>query len=369
MDPLSILTILGVAAVGRSLSMRETYDSAPAALPEQTPQPFFANNINTPPPASESQYQMKTGPYIYPQSKQEVESFATIAPNASKDPFGNPVYNLYDRVNASSLMNGTFPAQKNNVGPGLGLDPSVPAAGGFQQGHRVMPNNVNGYKLTTLPGRAGHAASHVQAGAKVGELGHNRPERTTALFERRPEMRGRATVTGATGRQNHEKAKRQTNRSMTTLRDDNLAFGAASSVISALPPDHNPTRSKGDFNMQRVNDVATPGIASFHGAYSTQETQLRHTDRRGKDDRMGNPGGMNVRMDPVNQGGAVTAMRAEYNSAYMGNAGTTTVSNQTYSDATYHQFNPYKGNEDFRTANLGIAKKQLANNPLNNNFS
>jgi hypothetical protein len=32
------------------------------------------------------------------------------------------------------------------VGPGLKLDPKIPAAGGFHEFTRVLPNNVTNYK-------------------------------------------------------------------------------------------------------------------------------------------------------------------------------------------------------------------------------
>jgi hypothetical protein len=45
------------------------------------------------------------------------------------------------------------PVEKQQVGPGIGLDYSVPAQGGFQQFTRVLPNNVSDYKANQLEGR------------------------------------------------------------------------------------------------------------------------------------------------------------------------------------------------------------------------
>lgn len=45
------------------------------------------------------------------------------------------------------------PCEKEIIGPGLDLDPSVPASGGFHDFTRVMPNNVNDYKMHQLEGR------------------------------------------------------------------------------------------------------------------------------------------------------------------------------------------------------------------------
>ncbi len=45
------------------------------------------------------------------------------------------------------------PVQPIQVGPGLGLDPNIPAAGGFHEFTRVMPNNVSDYKANQLENR------------------------------------------------------------------------------------------------------------------------------------------------------------------------------------------------------------------------
>ena len=130
--------------------------------------------------------------------------------------------------------------KKTLVGPGLGVGKNVPAYGGYQQLFRVMPNNVNGYKLTTLPGRSGPAGD-VTGGRRAleGKVTYNMPEKTAFLPARRPELPGRAqgqggAVTGNPIRGNYEKTKRPTNRSETTLRQDGLEFNPAKSTVSAL---------------------------------------------------------------------------------------------------------------------------------------
>lgn len=45
------------------------------------------------------------------------------------------------------------PVEKVMVGPGIDLDPSIPASGGFHDFARVLPNNVNDYKMHQLEGR------------------------------------------------------------------------------------------------------------------------------------------------------------------------------------------------------------------------
>jgi hypothetical protein len=73
---------------------------------------------------------------------------------------------------------------------------------------------------------------------------------------------------------------------------------------------------------------------------------------------------MNVRESALKQGGALTAVRSDttrldgrVNAA---NGGWT----QQYQSKTFHQLNPYKGNENPNSRRLDIASKQLQNNPL-----
>lgn len=370
MDPLSVAAIAGLVYAGKKIT------------DQPNPQPFFGNNINTPTENNiRPLYDSLTGPYILPPQEQKrkdgVPSFGVISPTAGKNPYGQPVYNLYDRQDISGKMNNVQPSEKQYIGPGLGVGSEVPAFGGYQQLYRVMPNNVNGYKLTTLPGRTGPANPIVKMQGQIGHLTQERPEKVTAVWQRRPPVRGRAegqggALTGMTGRQNFERTKRQTNRSTTTMRDDGLQFGAASRFISAPQVDDNPTRNKGDWNVQRVNDVAAPGISNFEGGYTIDPaltTGIREAVNRGNKGRAGNAGRMNVRGDPLNQGGALTAVRDSASTCLLGAPGPTTAVNQTYVQDKYYQFNSYKGNTDFRTARLGLAKQQLANNPLNQNFS
>lgn len=377
MDPLSLAAIGGLIYAGRCLSTKESYEQK---VPEQLP--FFGNNINTPDQgAAQDQLDIRTGAYILPpqsqRQKEAVPNFADISPASGRFVHGQPVYNFYDRQDVSSRMNNVQPLERQRIGPGLGVDPSVPAFGGYQQLYRVNPNNVGGYKLNTLPGRAGPANPIVKRGAVIGELTQERPSKVVATWERRPPARGRAegqggALTGMTGRQNFERTKRQTNRSTTTMRTDGLEYGPAGKFVPDLSTQDNPTRNKGDLNTQRINDVAAPGIYSFHGGYQQDPaltTGIRAAVNRGKKDRAGNAGRMNVRMDPANQNGSITATRTSASTMLQGVQGPTTAANQTYVHDKYHKFNAYKGNKDFRSFDLDLAKRVNANNPLNHNFS
>jgi len=375
MDPLSLVAVGGLIYAGRCLSAKEKYEVG-------EPAPFFGNNINTPAEgAAQSQLDIRDGAYILPPqnqtSKQEVPSFGVISPANGQQVYGQPVYNLYDRQNVSGKMNNVQPAEKQRIGPGLGVGSDVPAFGGYQQLYRVMPNNVGAYKLNTLPGRAGPANPIVKKGAMIGELTQERPARTVATWQRRPPARGRAegqggALTGMAGRQNYERTKRQTNRSTTTMRTDGLEYGPASKFVPGMAVQDNPTRNKGDLNTQRINDVAAPGINSFHGAYEQDpvySTGIRAAVNRGQKDRAGNAGRMNVRLDANKQQGLTTATRTSASTSLQGVQGPTGSANQTYVKDQYHQFNSYKGNKDYRSYDLGLAKRVNANNPLNKNFS
>jgi hypothetical protein len=53
----------------------------------------------------------------------------------------------------NNIRNDLKPNESIMVGPGLNLDPSIPAAGGFHEFTRILPNNVNDYKSNQLQGQ------------------------------------------------------------------------------------------------------------------------------------------------------------------------------------------------------------------------
>jgi hypothetical protein len=313
-----------------------------------------------------------------------MESFADISRQQRSG--GQEVLNMRNRMYDQGRMNNLSPIEKQLVGPGLGVGADTPAVGGFQQMFRVNPVNVGEYRLTTLPGRSGPAVD-VTGGrsAKVGELTHNKPETTAYLPSRLPVMAGRAQgMTGVVPRSEHEMTKRTTNRSETGLRADGLGFNGAKRLVSAQTLTQDPTRFKADRNDEQyayMNRPA-PGIHSFHGAYTnsaaaqvtakTNEELMKYgfrpEDRRGKANRMGNAGRMNVRESALKQGGQITAVRSDtsridgrMNAA---NGGWT----QQYQNKTFHQLNPYKGNENPNSRTLDVAARQLKNNPLSHSL-
>ena len=91
---------------------------------------------------------------------------------------------------------------------------------------------------------------------------------------------------------------------------------------------------------------------------------FRPEDRRGKANRMGNKGRMNVRESALKQGGALTAVRAD-TTRVDGRYGTPNGGwTQQYQQKPYHQLNAYKGNENPNSRDLGLAARVLQQNPL-----
>jgi hypothetical protein len=366
-DPISLMAIAGLVFTGRNLSTKSqpakvSVDDTPTL---KNPEINESNNFQ---PTNEVPH------------KREMENFGDITMQQRSG--GQEILNMRNRMYDHGRMNNLSPIEKQLVGPGLGVDPSVPAVGGFQQTFRVNPINVGEYRLTTLPGRSGPAAD-VTGGrsATVGQLTHNKPDTTAFLPSRRPTMAGRAQgMSGVVPRNEHEKTKRTTNRSETGLRNDGLGFNGAKRFISAQTMSQDPTRFKSDRNDEQYTytNRPAPGIHSYHGAYTqsaasqvtakTNEELMRYgfrpEDRRGKPNRMGNAGRMNVRESALKQGGALTAVRTDTTRV----DGRVNAANggwsQNYQQKPFHQFNSYKGNANPNTRDLGIAKRQLQNNPL-----
>jgi hypothetical protein len=402
-DPLSIVAIIGLALAGRNLSMKhEIPQGAPRQQTQQAPQAPLQNDNMTIITNSLSGHTTNdlgvSGLGTQLTQKTTPPNFADIVPTATADPHGMPVQDFRDRPYVSGQMNNLTPVQKQLVGPGLGLSADVPAYGGYQQLFRVNPNNVGAYKLTTLPGRVAPAGD-ITGGmpGKVGQLTHNAPSTVAFLPSRRPNVEGRGQeLTSMTWRGKQEKTKRQTNRAETTMRSDGLEYAPAKSIVSALTQAEDPTRNKGDLNTQEFYHVdnPTPGIANFIGGYTNapgsellaQKPQgkgasyspaqleaygFRPDERRGKKNRKGNAGRMNVRAGPLNANGAITSVRKDSNK-YDGRVNPVAGGwTQNYVQSEFYQLNPYKGQENPRTSNRGlnIAKKQLANNPLAHTIS
>jgi len=371
-DPISLAAVAGLIFAGRALSNKSEPPKVVQRKPEEQQilrerepefeEPIFESRVEVP-------------------RKVEVTSFADMGVQSRSG--GQELLSMRDRMYDRGVMNNLSPIEKQMVGPGLGVGADVAAVGGYQQMFRVNPVNVGEYRLTTLPGRSGPAMD-ITGGrsAVVGQLTHNMPEKTAFLPSRLPTMAGRAQgMTGVTPRASHQKTMRTTNRSETGLRNDGLGYNGAKRFTSALAVSQDPTRFKSDRNDQQYNynNQPAPGIHSFHGGYTnsvavqvsakTNEELMKYgfrpEDRRGKANRMGNPGRMNVtqtrghlttvRTDTTRIDGRVNAANGAWT--------------QNYQQKPYHQFNAYKCNENPHAATLDLAKKQLHNNPLAHSLS
>ena len=365
-DPISLMAVAGLVYAGRNLSTK----SVPPKVDNDVPV------IKSPRMVETTNFQ----PTMEVSSKREMDSFADISKQQRSG--GQEVLNMRNRMYDTGRMNNLSPVEKQLVGPGLGVGANVPAVGGHQQMFRVNPVNVGAYRLTTLPGRTG-PAQDVTGGrsAKVGELTHNKPETTAYLPSRLPTMPGRAQgMSGVVPRTEHEKTKRTTNRSETGLREDGLGYNGAKRFVSAQTMSQDPTRFKTDRNDMQYEyyNRPAPGIHSHHGAYTnsaaaqvtakTNEQLMKYgfrpEDRRGKPNRMGNAGRMNVRESALKQGGVLTTVRSDTTRVDGRVSAANGAWTQNYQQKPFHQFNAYKGNANPNTQNLDVAKRQLQNNPL-----
>ena len=393
-DPLSVLAVMGLAFVGRSLSNSgktsggtETYMRQPptAELPSD-----FKDTRSVPRAELNTDFRVNSEERAL-SDNQVISPFGDIVKQERSS--GQEIMDMKDRFSVDGRMNNLSPVEKQQVGPGLGLAADVPAAGGFQQMFRAMPENVGAYRLTTLPGRIGPAGDTTGGrGQLQASVGYNRPETTAFLPERLPNVPGRAqgqggALTGEAGRQSHERTKRTTNRAETSTRTDGLNFAPGKHFIGAETLSQDPTRNKSDISDEQYqyNDRVAPGVSSFHGAYvnssvlgavgsqvrtpeELMKLGLRYNNRRSSPDRPGNAGRMNVRAGPLNQSGALTAVRSD-NTKYDGRVNPVSAGwTQQYVLPEHQNLNPYKGQPNTRL-DLGIAKRQLANNPLAHNLS
>ena len=378
-DPISLAAIAGLVYAGRTLSSKSEPPKVvqPKVQAEEVPLPVDEGV----PEFIERDFE----PRVEVPHKTEMASFADIGIQQRSG--GQEILNMRNRMYDTGRMNNLSPIEKQMVGPGLGVGENTPATGGFQQMFRINPINVGEYRLTTLPGRSGPAADITGGRSSlVGQLTHNKPETTAFLPSRLPTMAGRAQgMSGAVPRASHQKTMRTTNRSETGMRSDGLGYNGAKRFVSAQTMPQDPTRFRSDRNDEQYQyyNQPAPGITNFRGAYTnsaasqvtakTNEELMKYgfrpEDRRGKANRMGNRGRMNVRESALKAGGALTSVRTDTTRIDGRFAAANGGWTQQYQQKPYHQFNAYKGNANPNTRSLDIAKRQLQNNPLAHSLS
>jgi hypothetical protein len=270
-------------------------------------------------------------------NKEIMGNFGDISKNANRLPYGQPVYDLYNRQGVTNKMNNLAPAEKVLVGRGLGVGPDVPAQGGFQQFFRVLPTNTNENRLTQLPGRAGPPEAVIKSAPPVqGDL--TQTQRPSKVFMREP-ARGKAhggqgVIEAPENRPRHVRTERTTLKQQIGKRDDSLAFGP----------------------MQYQN-------VTSQDARNVTGNQIRGTDNRSNEIKGFLPGGgMNVRQNPTGMVGAVTASRQDDNTQPIGPMNGTGA--QQYKAPAMTKFNEFKTNPNPYAAKLDLAQNQLRGNPL-----
>ena len=355
MDPFSLAAVVGLVFAGKKLSDDKEDQVQKAVMPSLPDQINKFDLIQykfaqQDPPLDPLNLEPNSGRgfsggFRLP-PKEIVPSFADVTPSGARFPFGQPVYQTDgSREPVTNKMNNVTPADKKYVGRGLGLAPDTPASGGFQQFFRILPNNMNEERLTTLSGTWGGPANPTvkNGGTTLGAISHPaKLSKTTSNYlpmQTRGQGQGGA-ITAPEGRPDFQKTRRTTNRQETGLRKDGLEMGPAQYMV----------------------------YEAYGSAYSDP---IRWSKNRINPDRPANGARMNVRADPVGAVGANTNTRLEAGALPVRPADASRGSR--YLPNQYDRLNVFKGQKDFRsTANtqgLGLASKVLNNNPFAHTFS
>jgi hypothetical protein len=346
MDTLALAAVVGLVFAGKKLS-----EDSPATTESRKPLPpitrletdlasnsrqhlkdFYDVKIMTP------ELGRRVGDFRL-SPKNEVPSLQAFDKEATRSPFGQPVYDLYGRQNVTNKMNNLPPVERIRVGPGLGVGPDVPATGGFQQFFRVLPNNINEERLTTIEGRTGPANPVVKNGGAGGIGSVTHQAKATKAWTREPaQNQGQGQggrLIAAEGRPDNIKTRKTTNRQETGQRGDTLAYGPAQWGVY-LPYSNGLT-----------------------------DRQLPHsTGNRVNPDRAANGGRMNVRADPQGAVGTMTNLRAESVAVPVPHMNGGRF--QNYKPADMWKLNQFKtqANPLASAANLNMARDVLKANPI-----
>jgi hypothetical protein len=352
MDPFALAAVVGLVFAGKKISDSKAVQATQPGPPPVQIDKFdlvqykFAQQdqqidpLNTEPNTGRG----FSGNFRLP-PKDVVPNLSDITPSNSKFPYGQPVYTTdASREPVTNKMNNVNPADKVYVGRGLGLDPDVPASGGFQQFFRIYPNNVNEERLTNLPGNWGGPANPIvkNGSAILGEISH--PAKLSKTTQNYPSMPTRAqgqggSITAPEERPDFQKTRRTTNRQETGMRTDGLSMGPMQYMV-------------------------------YEGyENSAYKDPARWTKNRINPDRAANPARMNVRADPVGAVGANTQTRLEAGALPVRPADASRGSR--YIPPQYNTLNVFKGQPDPRNTSerLHLAANVLKGNPFSHTFS
>jgi hypothetical protein len=356
MDPLAIAAVVGLVFAGKRLS--ENANAAQkATLSAPTTRPLTRRDIDLMTNSHDHRADAYDLKIMTPdlgrrigdwriRPKEAVANLQDKTRTNTRFPYSQPVYDLTNREYVTNKMNNVSPLEHpKTVGPGLGLSYDQPAGGGFHDYFRALPVNINEEKLTSIEGRDGPPNPVVKSGVPLlGAISKDAKASKTAY--RQPgkyngEGQGGRLV-GFEGRPDFQKTARTTIRQETGLRTDTLSTGTA------------------------LYNVSQPYAAS-ETSY-TDKSLTRLSGYRSMPDRAGNGQNMNVRNDPVNQGGAITQTRVEAKPVPPGPQGPTGVNRGPgYVAPQYDDpLNEFKENPNPRAQPnfLDIAIQQLEKNPL-----
>jgi len=118
-----------------------------------------------------------------------------------------------DLKQTMKLKTNEQPFEKIQVGRGIAINAEVPAAGGFQQYTRIMPDNISEYKANQLPGMvAGGKWLYSNGPTSQQPVVKNRPDKFYGMCQHEP-MAGRSTVTAEMTRPDYAVSLKNQNRS------------------------------------------------------------------------------------------------------------------------------------------------------------
>lgn len=123
---------------------------------------------------------------------------------------------------------GETPFEKIQVGKGLALDPEVPAAGGFQEYTRILPENISDYKANQLPGMTTSGKwVFSNAPTSIQPVSKNKPNGYYSLCNRGPAA-GKSTITAEAIRPDYTSVLKNQNRSTV-----NYGFGTTNNCLDS----------------------------------------------------------------------------------------------------------------------------------------
>jgi len=371
----SLCAVLALAVIGNQIATREGFaeldaeDTGTSGVNSSQVQPHFRGNINVAPNSdgylrrsgSLSPYGAPVGGVVF-EKKKSVPSFGIIAPDANRFTHGKPVFDLRGRQSSGAMHNNVAPIQKTNVGPGLGIPASVPAAGGFHPRFRVMPGNVGAYRLHTAPGRFGAPVQPVARQTQRGAVG-TQQWRPVRHGEARGPSTGRKfqDLGAVANRGSHTSLAKVGNRAATTLGGrrnhgqvlvpGRTAHGAMTDIPSGSSKNYEYAQSM-------------PGVSSWFTGTDIAASNVKHlvkdTQRESKNPYLA-PAAMSSGNLMVASVGGVTRQRSSKSSMHVGGAEGQSLM-QRYVNDSLTRPNAHKSR--FPELDLGFHRKILEDQPL-----